>query len=413
MTSKKKQRKESQKNTSEFVSNDKGSSGDLLDKICAVEDSKSLETEAKMDAAYTPVILSFKAYRRIVGYAIRYANDNLSRNKWREVYGILIGCIENDSLVIVKDAIPICVGERAGVEFEPIHYVDSAQIDESVFVRSIENNKNDFAIGWWHTHPGFSFFFSSVDKTTHLGYQGTNPYGIGLIFDHCEKKGDSLGIAALRLKNPNRGILSEHRIVELRFELDVKTMNQKIKKVLDKINKNMENIEKDINYIQNILMKKGLNQLLKNYGLALVPKLDFTITKNNLPNHADFNKTYIWNPETYERSYEIPKFREMTETKIKQYQEILSNLKETNQMDDYKSQSKIFREKLNKLLSKPNELYEKLMDDFTKRIEAINPYFDYLDTEERKIIENFDKSISEYYEILYVLNKKAEIDLNA
>ena len=413
MTSKKKQRKEHLENASESISNDKGSAGDLFDKISAIEETPSLETGTKIDAAYTPVKLSFKAYKRIVGYAIRYANDNLNRNKWREVYGILIGCIENDNLVIVKDAIPICVGERAGVEFEPIHYVDSAQIDESVFKRSIENNKDDFVIGWWHTHPGFSFFFSDVDKTTHLGYQGKNPYGIGLIFDHCEKKGDSLGIAALRLKNPNRGILSEHRIVELQYELDVKTMNQKIKKVIDEISKNMENLENDLTYIQNTLMKKGIGQLQKSYGLALVPKLDITITEDSETDHTDINKLYIWDPEAYERSYEIPKFREMTETKIKEYQEILRNFKENNQMDEYKSQSKIFREKLKKLLSKSNELYEKLMDDFTKRIETINPHFDYLDTDERKIIEYFEDKISGYYEILDALNKKAELNINA
>jgi len=413
MTPKKKQRKEHPENTSESISNDKGCAGDLFDKICAVEETPSLETETKIDAAYTPVNLSFKAYRRIVGYAIRHANDNLNRSKWREVYGILIGCIENDNLVIVKDAIPICVGGRAGVEFEPIHYVDSAQIDESVFKRSIEDDKDDFAIGWWHTHPGFSFFFSDVDKTTHLGYQGTNPYGIGLVFDHCEKKSNSLGIAALRLKNPSRGILSEHRIVELRYELDVKKMNQKVNKVVDKINKNMEGIEKDLNYIQNSLIKKGLNQLQKNYGLPLVPKLDKALIDDNELDETDINKLYVWDLEAIERSYEIPKFREMTETKIKEYQEILSNFKENNQLDEYNSQSKIFREKLKKILSKPIELYEKLMDEFTMRIETINPYYDYLDTNERKIVEYFEEKISEYYEILEVLNKKAELSLNA
>ena len=87
----------------------------------------------KKDPFYAPVLLTLKAYKRIVGYAIRYANNNLKPDKWREVYGILIGSIEDNSKVIVKDAIPMVVGDRAGVKYENKQYVDMAQIDASVF----------------------------------------------------------------------------------------------------------------------------------------------------------------------------------------------------------------------------------------------------------------------------------------
>ena len=65
-----------------------------------------------------------------------------------------------------------------------------AQIDASVFERSIQDDKTDFIIGWFHTHPGFGFFYSPIDCMTQLGYQIPNPYAVGLIFDHCEKKSD-------------------------------------------------------------------------------------------------------------------------------------------------------------------------------------------------------------------------------
>ncbi|MHA1454686.1 MAG: hypothetical protein ACTSR5_01705, partial [Promethearchaeota archaeon] len=79
----------------------------------------------------TPVKLTFKAYKRIISYAIRYASDEISEKNWREVYGILIGSVDNDEKVIVKDAIPMVVGDRAGVKYENKQYVDMAQIDES------------------------------------------------------------------------------------------------------------------------------------------------------------------------------------------------------------------------------------------------------------------------------------------
>ncbi|MFX1379219.1 MAG: hypothetical protein ACFFA4_08990, partial [Promethearchaeota archaeon] len=139
-----------------------------------------------IDPFKTPVLLTLKAYKRIVGYAIRYAHEDQNPNKWREVYGILVGSIEDNAKVIVKDAIPMIVGSRAGVQFESKQYVDMSQIDASVFERSIQDAKHDFIIGWFHTHPGFGFFYSPIDCMTQLGYQIPNPYAVGLIFDHSK-----------------------------------------------------------------------------------------------------------------------------------------------------------------------------------------------------------------------------------
>ena len=50
--------------------------------------------------------------------------------------------------------------------------------------------------------------------------------------------------------------------------------------------------------------------------------------------------------------------------------------------------------------------YGDLVDTIT-----LTAYYDYLDTDERKIIENFEEKISEYYDILDVLNKKAEFNI--
>ena len=56
-----------------------------------------MKKKKKIDPYDSPVLLTLKAYKRIVGYAIRYANDNFNESKWREVYGILIGSIENET----------------------------------------------------------------------------------------------------------------------------------------------------------------------------------------------------------------------------------------------------------------------------------------------------------------------------
>ncbi|TFF85638.1 MAG: hypothetical protein EU518_00835, partial [Promethearchaeota archaeon] len=138
--------------------------------------------DKKKKSSDIKLILKWKAYKRIIGYSYRYANNRLSENKWREVYGILIGSIDNNK-EIIKDAVPMVVGDRAGVQYESKQYVDMAQIDASTHERAIRDKKNDFIIGWWHTHPGFGFFFSPIDCLTQLGYQIPNSRAIGLVFD--------------------------------------------------------------------------------------------------------------------------------------------------------------------------------------------------------------------------------------
>ena len=63
------------------------------------------------------------------------------------------------------------------------------------------------------------------------------------------------------------------------------------------------------------------------------------------------------------------------------------------------------------MLKKPNEWYKKIMNDFTERIENIFPFFDYLDTDERKIIEHFEERSSEYRKVLDDLNSRSDFKL--
>ena len=359
------------------------------------------------------VVLTLKAYRRIVGYAIRYANQNLKPDKWREVYGILVGSIEKNSKLIVKDAIPMIVGDRAGVKYESKQYVDMAQIDASVFERSVQDNREDFIIGWWHTHPGFGFFYSPIDCMTQLGYQIPNPYAVGLIFDHCKKNTNNniLGIAGLRLKDPDLGMSSTYDLIELSYETDQKTMAQKVDKDIIRINKEMKDILKEIKYIDEVLRKKALAQLQRNYGLILVPKEDIKVTENEEEAEEDERFLYEWDPDFYKKSYRIPKFREKIENAISDAYDELDKLMESKDIEKLKNRKQKLTNKIQNMIVKPNEWYDKLMDDFAKRIENISPLFDYLDTYERKVIEHFEERSSEYYKILDDLNSRAELNL--
>lgn len=367
-----------------------------------------------INPAETPIIISYNAYRRIVGYAMRYGNNDQPQRNWREVYGILIGSIKDNKEVIIKDAIPVMVGERAYVEYKSKHYVDTAQFNTAIYERAIQDNKEDFFVGWWHTHPGIGFIFSPRDIETQLFYQGVNPFAIALVFDHCQKgsKAYYLGVAGIRLKNPDRGMFATYsNTIRLKFEFPKEEMVKQVEKDVKEINKNIKNALKQIKYIDEVLRKKGLAQLQRNFGLIMVLKRDVKITDDEQEAEDDDYYLYEWDPDIDKKIYRIPKYRERIEKELKKYEANLSELNAEKSDPEFRKKKAKYKKKIKEMLAKPTEWYTKIMNDFTKRIEIISPFFDFLDTDERKIIEHFEERISEYSKVLDDLKSRSEFNL--
>ncbi|MGV9197295.1 MAG: hypothetical protein ACOC4M_00470 [Promethearchaeia archaeon] len=378
-----------------------------------MEEEEEEEKKYILDPIETPVYLNWRAFKRMIGYAIRYANKDIDKDEWREVYGILIGSVEDETLVVIKDAIPLVPGGKTGVELEPVHYVDLSQIDESIYEQAIQNKKTDFIVGWWHTHPSFGFFFSEVDCYTHLGYQAPNPYAVGLVYDHTEMRHDHLGVAGLRLTEPEAGILSDYKIVQLHFDHDVDEMRKKVNKLIKNVKENMPQVLKDLEYIDQTLRRKALAQLQRNFGLIVVPKRDVKVVDDHEEAQEEEDKIYVWDPDFIEKKYRIPKYREKIEEKIKKYEEKLQELLDKGKEERFEKKREEYHEKMESDLEKPNVWHEKLLDDFNTRIERIYPYYDYLDTEERKIIEHFEERISKYSDALDALNSRIEFNIKS
>ena len=365
------------------------------------------------DTLKVPILLKYNAYKRMICYALRYAREELPEKTWKEVYGILIGSINENKEVVVKDAIPMLVGERAGVKYESKQYVDMAEIDESIYEKSIQDKKNDFIIGWWHTHPGFKFMFSDVDKQTHLGYQIPNPLAIGLIFNHMELKSNDfyLGVAALRIRDPYRGILATYDYVDIKPEFDNDNMVINAEKEAKQVIKNIDKVIKELEYIDSILRKRYLAQLQENFGLILIPKDDVKLNEDSSELEDNEKILYEWNPDYFKTRYRIPKFRGKVEAEIDRFEKELLILKQSNNEKIFETKKKKYKKKIKSLLSKPGNWLEKLSTEFAKRVDIISPYFDYLDTNERKIIETFELRSSEYRTIYNELQSRGEFNL--
>lgn len=378
----------------------------------SIMSSDKTKTSENIDPVNTPVYLKDKAYQRMVGYAYRYSNENIDQKKWKEVYGILIGTIEEKNKVIIEDAIPINVGGRSGIELEPIHYVDISQINMSMYKSEIEGegDLSDYIIGWWHTHPGFGFFFSKIDTITHLGYQGPNPYAVGLIFDHTKKTSDFLGIAALRLKNPKTGIFSNYKMIEVQYFSDKAVINKKMDEEVEKIRNNIDDVVREIEYIEEVLIEKALVKLQKEYGMLLIPKNNEINTENTDQYGIDEDRQFIWDSKFLRKSYRIPKFRKNIESLINEYEDRLNNMAIENQSNNINSKKKKYQKKIVSLLKPSYKLYNKIKKDYEERMEVINPFCNYLDTKERLVIEYFQKNFFDYFNILESLKEKGNFD---
>ncbi|MHA2288177.1 MAG: hypothetical protein ACXABG_05270 [Promethearchaeota archaeon] len=136
------------------------------------------EKEKKIDIG-KPVVLKAEAYKTIILYASRYANQAIPSEDWKEIYGLLIGYYDNDFLYVER-AIPMTYGHDTDVEFSETDYGDVEKIHEELD----KEGKGYFIIGWFHSHPGLTLFFSYIDLINQLGFQGKFSDAIGLVFDH-------------------------------------------------------------------------------------------------------------------------------------------------------------------------------------------------------------------------------------
>jgi proteasome lid subunit RPN8/RPN11 len=137
---------------------------------------KEESTEIKIGK---PVVIKAEAYKTIILYASRYANQAIPSEDWKEIYGLLIGYYD-DELLYVERAIPMTYGHDTDVEFSETDYGDVEKIHDELD----KEGKGYFIVGWFHSHPGLTLFFSYIDLINQLGFQGKFSDAIGLVFDH-------------------------------------------------------------------------------------------------------------------------------------------------------------------------------------------------------------------------------------
>lgn len=135
------------------------------------------------------VIVKFKAYQEMVKYFCKYSSNNILKEKWVESMGFLFGNAEDD-YYFVEDAIGMTFGTELDVQLSPQSLAN---------LPDLEREKGGFLVGWWHTHPGLTPFFSETDVKNQVFYQTANPDGLGIVFDHSLIDENFIGFQIFRL----------------------------------------------------------------------------------------------------------------------------------------------------------------------------------------------------------------------
>ena len=143
------------------------------------------------------VTISVKAILKITSHALKYANPNISRDKWVEVIGLLAGKQYNYGPKFhIEDAYPMGHGTAVYAEIK----------DYKNFVRAFNDIKSKklFICGWYHSHPSYGTWMSDEDIGTQARYQKLWNKAIALVIDPYQIDGTSLGFEIFRANLKNK-----------------------------------------------------------------------------------------------------------------------------------------------------------------------------------------------------------------
>ncbi len=175
---------------------------------------EKVKKEEKKIAKDGKVIIKKEAFRNMVTHVLRFASKSIDTSV--EVMGICMGKAgSNGKDQIIVNAIPVTHGSTVEVGFSQEDLVAFAQIDEEY------NEKGLYALGWYHSHPGWGLFLSNTDIKNTLFYnKEATPYGFAIVFDHMLMGVEgNLGLDVFRLEDYQKGMSSD--FVRVPFEVEL------------------------------------------------------------------------------------------------------------------------------------------------------------------------------------------------
>ncbi|KAL5345397.1 multicatalytic endopeptidase [Pseudogymnoascus australis] len=114
-----------------------------------------------------------------------------------EVMGLMLGEFVDDFTVRVVDVFAM-PQSGTGVSVEAVDPVFQTKMMDMLR----QTGRPETVVGWYHSHPGFGCWLSSVDVNTQQSFEQLNPRAVAVVVDPIQSVKGKVVIDAFRLINP-------------------------------------------------------------------------------------------------------------------------------------------------------------------------------------------------------------------
>ncbi|KAI9783203.1 MAG: multicatalytic endopeptidase [Geoglossum umbratile] len=121
-----------------------------------------------------------------------------------EVMGLMLGEFVDDYTVRVVDVFAM-PQSGTGVSVEAVDPVFQTKMMDMLR----QTGRPDPVVGWYHSHPGFGCWLSSVDINTQQSFERLTPRAVAVVIDPIQSVKGKVVIDAFRLINPQTAILGQ------------------------------------------------------------------------------------------------------------------------------------------------------------------------------------------------------------
>lgn len=119
-----------------------------------------------------------------------------------EVMGLMLGEFVDDYTVRVIDVFAM-PQSGTGVSVEAVDPVFQTNMLDMLR----QTGRPEMVVGWYHSHPGFGCWLSSVDVNTQQSFEQLNPRAVAVVVDPIQSVKGKVVIDAFRLINPQSLLL--------------------------------------------------------------------------------------------------------------------------------------------------------------------------------------------------------------
>lgn len=121
-----------------------------------------------------------------------------------EVMGLMLGSFVDEYTVRVVDVFAM-PQNGTGVSVEAVDPVFQTKMLDMLK----QTGRDEVVVGWYHSHPGFGCWLSSVDMNTHQSFETLSPRAVAVVVDPIQSVRGKVVIDAFRLINPQMLMLGQ------------------------------------------------------------------------------------------------------------------------------------------------------------------------------------------------------------